>query len=171
MPNYRGRLTEEVPTAPGDPKLEFFRAGNAANCYAYAINIARSALPSINPGELGPKGTEIAAADDSDETYMKACIADGLLYGGLSVATFHGRTDGYLAAFFRSSRDMHWRRQDSQGSWNEKLPAGAPFFCENQVDPTIFSRAFRFVAYYWVRPDVVKLLATTKSTVRYCIIL
>jgi hypothetical protein len=58
--------------------------------------------------------------------------------------------------------DMHWKRRDSQGTWSEKYPQGMPERCGSQ-DPTDDTEELEFIAYYWVRPEVVKLRATIKS--------
>ena len=170
MPNYQGSDTE-IPTGAGDPKPEFFSDGMRANCYADAINVVRSGQPSINPGDLGPKGTELAAFADSEITYQKACEADGLIYVGKDARTYLHQPGGYLVAFFKTILDMHWRRQDSQGTWSEKLPQGLVYRCEQQEDQTEGTRTCAFIAYYWVRPDVVKLQAKIKKSHGGCIIL
>ena len=173
MVSYRGGNDDEekfVPTGPGDPNPAFFgEAGRAANCYAYAVNILRVAAPSINPGELGPKGTNVAAYANDENVYKAACEADGLIYVGRDPSGYLGRTGGYLVAFFKSNFDMHWRRCDSEGVWSEKLPDKVPYRCESQDQASVSIKGMPFLAFYWVQPDVVKLRTKTKKS-KGCII-
>jgi hypothetical protein len=177
MPHYRGWDGREIPTGPGDPKAEFFADTLKFNCYAYAVNLVRIEIPSINPGELGPEGTLEAQLWDSNLLYQTACEADGLVHVGRNPAAYLDAPGGYLIAFLKSHWDMHWKRRDSQGTWSEKFPQGLPERCKPQ-DPTDDTKNMEFIAYYWVRPEVVKLRAMIKpkSKVKpppksFCIIL
>jgi len=102
-----------------------------SNCYAYALNCPdyHWAMPGMGFAKTGTlnflqSAGKVFDSFASDGAFRQACI-DGAKRDGLLPVNEPEQRDGYytVALFFSEDgkeRDVHWYRQDDDGSWSHK---------------------------------------------------